>query len=124
MENGLPGRRGALRPDAGGTYDIPSATHELTLPGGPEGFVYVAAGSPLFTVNSMLVSEWSANGIATYEIDDAGNPRVASRRNFITGLDGAEGAYRDPATGDFFFSTWGQAADRLVVVRGFTPIIE
>ena len=38
------------------------------------------------------------------------------------GLQGAEGAYRNPATGDFFFSTWGQAADRTIVVRGFAPI--
>jgi hypothetical protein len=114
----------ALQADAAGTYDVLSAKHELTLPGGPEGFVYVAAGSPLFLVHSLLVSEWTANGIATYESDDAGNPRVATRRPFITGLDGAEGAYRDPATGDFFFSTWGQAVDRVVVVRGFAPIIE
>jgi hypothetical protein len=114
----------ALRPDTQGTYDIASARQDLTLPGGPEGFVYVAGGSPLFPTHSLLVSEWSANKIATYVIDDAGNPRLATRRDFITGLQGAEGAYRDPATGDFFFSTWGQTADRVIVVRGFDPIIE
>ena len=41
----------------------------------------------------------------------------------MTGLHGAEGAFRDPATGDFFFSTWGQMADRTIVVRGFAPIV-
>ena len=45
---------------------------------------------------------------STYEIDEGANPILATRRDFITGLKGAEGAYRDPATGDFFFSTWGQ----------------
>jgi len=42
---------------------------------------------------------------------------------FTTSLRGAEGAYRDPATGDFFFSTWGQQADRVIVVRGLAPYI-
>jgi hypothetical protein len=111
-----------LTPDAMGTFDIAPAKPTLTLPGGPEGFVYVAAGSPLFTAHSMLVSEWSANAIATYEIDAAGDPALATRKDFITGLQGAEGAYRDPATGDFFFSTWGQTLDRVIVVRGFAPI--
>ena len=113
-----------LAPDGRGTYDIMGVTHVLTLPGGPEGFVYVAAGSPLLPANSLLVSEWSANKIAVYDVDGSGDPVIASRRDFITGLQGAEGAYRDPVTGDFFFSTWGQAADRVIVVRGFSPIIE
>jgi hypothetical protein len=113
----------ALAPDAQGTFDVMSAKLELTLPGGPDGFVYVAAGSPHFDRNSLLVSEWSADKIATYQADDQGNPVLGTRHDFITGLSGAEGAYRDPATGDFFFSTWGQEADRVIVVRGFVPII-
>jgi hypothetical protein len=113
----------AHRPDAQGTFDITAATAGMTLPGGPEGFVYVAAGSPLFPKNSLLISEWSANEISTYEADDAGDPRPGTRRLLIDGLRGAEGAFRDPASGDFFFSTWGQTADRVVVVRGFAPIV-
>jgi hypothetical protein len=112
-----------MAPDVQGTFDLMAAKMELTLPGGPEGFVYVAAGSPHFAKSSLLVSEWSANKIATYDVDDSGNPVLATRHDFITGLTGAEGAYRDPATGDFFFSTWGQTADRVIVVRGFVPII-
>ena len=111
-----------LAADATGTYDVTATKSTLTLPGGPEGFVYVAAGSPLFSKHSLLVSEWSANTIGTYEIDDKGDPQLATRKDFITGLQGAEGAYRDPATGDFFFSTWGQTLDRVIVVRGFAPI--
>jgi hypothetical protein len=113
----------AIRP-AQETFDVTAAKLELTLPGGPEGFVYVAAGSPQFDTTSLLVSEWTANQIATYQVDDAGNPRLGTRRTFISGLRGAEGAYRDPATGDFFFSTWGQSADPVIVVRGFASIIE
>jgi hypothetical protein len=111
-----------LTADPTGTYDVAATKSTLTLPGGPEGFVYVAAGSPLFTVHSLLVSEWTANTIGTYQIDQAGDPVLGTRRDFITGLQGAEGAYRDPATGDFFFSTWGQTLDRVIVVRGFAPI--
>jgi hypothetical protein len=110
------------RPDGNGTYDLVSAKHVLTVPGGPEGFVYVQAGSRLFPTHSLLVSEWTANKIASYEVDDSADPKLATRRDFITGLHGAEGAFRDPVTGDFFFSTWGQAADRVIVVRGFAPI--
>jgi hypothetical protein len=114
-----------LSPDGEGTYDIVGAKLERRLTGGPEGFVYVAAGSPLISVNSLLVSEWSARRISIYETDQGGNPKLDTVANFITGLNGAEGAYRDPATGDFFFSTWGHAmGDRVIVVRGFAPMID
>jgi len=45
-----------------------------------------------------------------------------SRRTFIAGLDGAEGAALDPLTGDFLFSTCGcgSGANRVIAVRGFT----
>jgi hypothetical protein len=119
----------SFAPDTMGTFDITGVKQDLTLPGGPEGFTYVAAGSPLFPQNSLLVSEWSSNKIATYQTDDAANPKVDTRHDFVTGFKGAEGAYRDPATGDFFFSTWGFTGpdgaehDRVIVVRGFSPII-
>jgi hypothetical protein len=112
-----------IAPDANGTFDVMSVKPSVTLMGGPEGFVYVESGNPLFPKNSMLVSEWSANKIATYETDDNADPTLATRKDFIVGLKGAEGAYRDPATGDFFFSAWGQEKDRVIVVRGFTPIV-
>ncbi len=112
----------AFAPDGMGTFNVTAARPGVTLPGGPEGFVYVAAGSPRFDRHALLVSEWTANNISTYTIDDGGDPVIASRRSFMTGLSGAEGAYREPATGDFFFSTWGQDEDRVIVVRGFRPI--
>jgi hypothetical protein len=112
-----------LTADAQGTFDVSEAVRGVTLPGGPEGFVYVEAGSPQFPKNSMLVSEWSDNQVATYEIDEHADPVLGTRKTFLTGFRGPEGAYRDPATGDFFFSTWGQMADRVIVVRGFRPIV-
>jgi len=115
-------------PDGSGTFNIDSVTQidlDLStgamdnLPGGPEGFVYIAAGNAGFTVNSLLVSEYSAGNVAAYDLDANGNPLLNTRRDFITGLVGAEGAAIDPVTGDFLFSTFG-GANEVIVVQGFT----
>jgi hypothetical protein len=115
-----------LTPDGGGGFDLgftaidldPVAPGVQNLPGGPEGFTYVAAGNPGFSVNSMLVAEYSAGKIAAYEVDANGNPILSTRRDFITGLSGAEGAYIDPVSGDFLFSTFG-GGNRVIRVDGF-----
>lgn len=117
----------ALSAIGDGTFDLmnvirvdldPTAEGTQNVPGGPEGFVYIASGNPLFDLNSMLIAEYSAGRIGVYELDGDGNPLSASRRDFITGLTGAEGAAIDPLTGDFVFSTFG-GGSQIVVVRGF-----
>jgi len=110
--------------DGAGTYDVVGVHQGPTIPGGPEGFIYVKAGSPGFAVDSILVSEFSANSIAAYEIDANGDPIVATRRDFITGLDGAEGAFFDKLTGDFMFSTFGAAEDRVYRIEGLQRVPE
>lgn len=90
-----------------------------TLPGGPEGWAYVPLGSPQFPQPSMVVSEYSANTVAVFEMDAAGNPVIASRRVFVSGLSGAEGAAIDPVSGSFVFSTFG-GGDQVLVVNGFS----
>ncbi|HUQ03171.1 MAG TPA: hypothetical protein VM261_11800 [Kofleriaceae bacterium] len=107
-----------LAADGTGTYDVTAAALRLTIGGGPEGIVYVPLGSPLFANASVLVSEYSAGIVATYEVDTAGDPVASTRRNLITGLTGAEGAAIDPISGDFLFSTFG-GGNRIIVVRGF-----
>ncbi len=109
-----------LAPDNGGTYDVTAAQFETTIPGGPEGFVYIAAGNPQFPTDSILVSEWSDDKLATYEIDGNGDPVVATRKDFMTGLTGAEGAWIDGPSGSFLFSTW-DGINRLILVHGFLP---
>jgi hypothetical protein len=113
--------------DGPGTFDISAVTQidldPLTvamdnLPGGPEGFVYIAAGNAGFAVNSLLVSDYSAGRVSAYEVDANGNPLLTTRRDFITRLTGAEGAAIDPRTGDFLFFTFG-GANQVVVVQGF-----
>jgi hypothetical protein len=107
-----------VSPDGGGTYNLNGVTQVTTLTGGPEGFVYVPLGSTLFANPSMIVSEYSAGSIATYEVDGNGNPITGSRRLFMSNLTGAEGAVIDPVTGDFLFSTFG-GGNRVIVVQGF-----
>lgn len=110
-----------LAPDAAGTYDLQNLTQVsgATLPGGPEGFVYVNSGSAQFAAPSLLVSEFDNEEVAAYEVDANGDPVVATRRTFITGLTGAEGAAIDPLTGDFLFSTFELGPGKVIVVRGF-----
>ena len=103
-----------------GGFNILSADPGPTLPGGPEGIVYVSADSPGIDVDSILVAEYSNGSVALYEADDQGDPDVDTRVDFITGLEGALGAHIDYTAGDFLFSTFG-GGDRLIAVRGFPP---
>lgn len=115
------------QPDGTGTYNILAASQEdldptlagvQNVPGGPEGFVYIGGANANFGINSMLISEYSANTVGAYEVDGDGNPLVNTRRLFMSGLNGAEGATIDPVTGDFLFSTFG-GSNQVVAVRGF-----
>jgi hypothetical protein len=117
-----------ISPDGTGTYNIDTVSSSiLSLPGGPEGFTYAPAGSPMLPdYTTMLVAEYSGGQVSIYQMDLSGDPVVSSRTPFVTGLSGAEGAAIDPLSGDFVFSTFG-GGDRIVVVRGFaapppTPI--
>jgi len=109
-----------LAPDVNGTFDITGVTKDTTIPGGPEGFVYINQDNFGFGVDSILVAEWTDNNIAAYESDSLGNPSPLTRKEFVLGLDGAEGAIIDPHSGDFLFITWG-GAEILIAIRGFHP---
>lgn len=113
--------------DGNGTYDLAGLAQvdlDLStaaidvLPGGPEGFVYIDGANAGFGPDSMLVSDYSSGRVSAYEVDADGNPLIATRRDFLTDLFGAEGAAIDPLTGDFLFSTFG-GSNQVVVVQGF-----
>ena len=106
--------------DPGGIIGITSVTPvpASTLPGGPEGWAYVPSGSPQFAAPSMIVSEYSSATVSVFEMDGTGNPVIATRRDFVTGLNGAEGAAFDPVSGAYLFSTFG-GGDHVIVVEGF-----
>jgi hypothetical protein len=93
----------------------------VTLPGGPGGFAYVPPGSPVFANHSVIMAEWSVDKVATYAIDNDGDPLPNTRVEFFTAFPKPWGAYFDRVSGDYLFLTWGAAnpPDRVFVVRGF-----
>lgn len=117
----------SLTPDGSGTYDltglaqvdVDAGTDGIqNLAGGPEGFTYIAHGNKGFANDSLLLSEYQAGIVSAYDVDANGDPIAATRRIFLSGLSGAEGATIDPFTGDFMFSTFG-GGSQVVVVSGF-----
>jgi hypothetical protein len=106
--------------DGAGTFDILDVVQRTTIQGGPEGAVYITGQNPLFSQPAVLVSEYGAGRVVAYDIDANADPIPATRRDFITGLSGAEGATTDPVTGQFIFATFG-GGNQVIAVRGFVP---
>lgn len=104
--------------DGQGTYDIGNVGPAILLPRGPEGIAYVHGANALFGVDSVLVTEFGRGRVRAYEIDGNGDPIIATRRLFLSGLPRVVGAAVDPVTGDVLFSTFG-AGNRIVRVGGF-----
>lgn len=109
--------------DGSGLYTFGTPTTSVALGGGLEGAVYVPGGSPLFANPAVLVSEYGNGQIVAYDVDANGDPIASTRRLFVTGLSGAEGAYIDASTGDFLFSTFG-GSNQVISVRGFAAVPE
>jgi hypothetical protein len=113
----------ALTPDGSGTYDLSAVTLLTNTGSGPEGLIHVPPASPVFVGPSMLIAEYGANRISAYNLDASGVPIPATRQDFMTGLAGAEGAFLDPLSGDFLFSTFG-GTNHVLVVQGFASVPE
>ncbi len=114
----------ASAPD-GNLLSITSATEQSVVPNEPGGFAYVPAGSPGFSQQSVIVAEWrfdsTLDRVAVYEVDDQGDPMLATRREFFAKFPRPWGAYFEPVTGDYLFLSWGTGEDRVYAVRGFVP---
>jgi hypothetical protein len=96
-----------------------SGGQQVFTGGGPEGIIYVPMFSPVFNETpSMLVCQYSLGKVEAFDVDPNGLPVPASRRDFITGLGGAEGACLDPRTNSLLFSTFG-GGGHVVMVPGF-----
>ncbi len=105
----------------GNLFAIGTIRRTAMLPNGAGGFAYVPAGSPLFPKQSLLEAEWDHDQVATYEVDEQGDPVVASRKEFFMKFPKPWGAYFEPLTGDYIFLTWRFSPPDLVfVVQGFT----
>jgi hypothetical protein len=115
----------ATSPDAN-LLAVASLAQPVTVPNEPGGFAYVPAGSPAFARQSVMVAEWrrfdpSLDRVAVYEVDDNGDPIVATRREFFEKFPRPWGAYFEPVTGDYMFLSWGTGEDHVYIVRGFVP---
>jgi hypothetical protein len=102
------------------TFTFTGVNSDVTLQGAPEGFVYVPTCARGFGDPAILVCEFGTGAVTTYAINANGDPNPASRRVFISGLSGAEGAVIDPVSGDFLFGTYG-GGNRIIRVIGFPP---
>ena len=107
-------------PDGNGTFNITSAELRADIGGGPEGIAFVPPSAPVFPPNSTLISQYDAGNIVTAPLDSNGDPIIANMQDFIEELSGVEGAFIDPVTGDFLFSTFG-GTNQVVRVSGFPP---
>lgn len=103
--------------DGNGTYDI-TVNYSFPLGQDVEGFIYIKAGAPGFLVDSVLIGSYSEGVVYVYEINQNGDPILATKRVFISGIGNYEGAVLDPLTGDFLFVDWG-GNNSLIIVRGF-----
>lgn len=110
--------RATLTPDGSGTFNVSTVTAPVNIGGGPEGVAFVPQGSPLFPTNSILIARYSSGTIVTMTLNGSGDPVVGTAQNVITGLSGAEGAFIDPVTGDFLFSTFG-GGNQVIRLSGF-----
>lgn len=104
-------------PDGNGTYDI-SLESSMNLGQDVEGFIYVKGGNAGFPNDAVLIGSYNTGIIFSYDIDENGNPILATKRVFIENIGNYEGATVDPITGDFFFVDWG-GANEVITVRGF-----
>jgi len=101
-----------------GTFNITAETQTAALTtGGPDGFAYVPRMAPLFTGPSVMVAEYSSSNLAVYSVDAQGDPIVASRQVFVSGLSGAFSLTVDPVTLDMLHANWSSGT--IQVIKGF-----
>lgn len=110
--------------DGFGYYILSDKSDEVSVAGianGPEGIAYIPPGSLAFPNLSMAISSYGDGTVMVFEVGTDGLPDPATARQMVTGLTGAEGAWIDPVTGDFLFSTFG-GGNKVIRISGFeTP---
>jgi len=105
------------------SYDISPVKKTVELPGGPGGFAYIPKGSPGFPDQRIMVTEWLTNpqAVASYAVDDQGDPIVDTHKPFFTSFIKPWGSYFEPTTGDYIFLQWEAQPDHVYIVQGFVP---
>lgn len=112
---------GTVTANATGTFDISAVTQQADLDdNGPEGFVYVKKGQPLFAADSVLIAEYFNERIVTYEVNANGDPIKNTLRVLASiGTSGPFGLAFDPIKGDLIVS--GHDTNEVFKIQGFFP---
>jgi hypothetical protein len=106
-----------LSPDGSGSFNIVNETQTVTLTGGPDGFVYLPRYAPLFSGADVLVAEYSAGRIVSYQVDAIGDPIPATRQVVVDLIASAFSFALDPVTSDMLHVNWNAAT--IDVIQGF-----
>ena len=83
--------------------------------------ISASSGECGFTVDSMLVSEYSADNVAAYQLDAERQPDTRDTRRFHHGTHRCRGSRDRSADRDFLFSTFLTEESSIIVVQGFVP---
>lgn len=107
----------------GTSYDVAPVEKTVELPGGPGGFAYIPVGSPQFSEQRIMVTEWLTNPqrVSSYAVDASGDPIPASVKPFFETFNKPWGSYFEPETGDYIFLQWEAQPDHVYIVQGFVP---
>jgi len=113
----------SLAPDGSGTYNItnvtqpynPNSSFHIVFPSSGEGFVYVHAGNPNFSADSILIA--GSEGVDSYQVNASGDPILSTGR-YLASISGAEGTAFDPVTGDLLVDTYGYG-NQIMRISGF-----
>lgn len=98
----------AVAQQGDGSYAFGACGNTVNLGYTPEGILYVPAGTPGFSSNSILIDDF-ANGpgaVIAYQTDAHGMPILATASTLIAGITGAEGIAIDPVSGDILASPY------------------
>jgi hypothetical protein len=105
----------SLSPDNAGTYGVTSVTQTVSV--GADGFAYMKAGSPGVTSDSLFASQTQSSRVSIYSLTANGDPALATRRDFVTQVNGLAGIVVDPFTNDLLLVTTTSSISR----TGFNP---
>ncbi|MCW5941145.1 MAG: hypothetical protein KIS66_02875 [Fimbriimonadaceae bacterium] len=107
----------AIRQDAAGTYDVvgSSSIEGSIVEGGAGSAAYVPLPFPQFAKPSVLVTEFDYRSVSAFELSDDGCPLPQTRREFVTGLIGVQGATLDRGTGDLLLTS--MLTNEITIVR-------
>jgi hypothetical protein len=106
-----------LTPDGNGTFNIVNETATVTLTGGPDGILYLPPYAPFFNGADVLVAEYSAGRIVSYQIDAIGDPILATQQVVVDQIAGTFAFALDPVTFDVLHVNWNAAT--IDVIQGF-----